>query len=702
MMKSRDEIAKQFKRHLDISKSKLGKQYRNTKKCQAFYAGDFMKYEDAITVSDTAGRAKKVMVKFNKVKPYVNAVKGFMAQNRRVQKYEARIQNSRIQELFSSYANSIAKYVRDNADADQVETQQDGDLLINGYGAIETALSYGEGYATTEEDGQFICGRLDPLSVGWDPYAKATNLLGARWVYSCKEYHIDDAKLLFDDNNEEHFEEAETDDATAHEYFPNGGSYDKIAPYDYANKEDNMVKVYFYQWYDIEPYFKVANPLYQLQDPQAVQFADIFLQGLAQEADGEFDPRAELLTFGTDLKAKLEEYFGDFLGEVFEFKRKVFYTAVISGEHVFTAYKSISQQGFTIQFKTGDYDAVNNIWTGLVNSMMEPGLYYNKALTELMFTIAANSKGGVYVEEDAVDDIAEFEHNYGKTDGVVKVNPGALAAGKIQDKKSPHVPTGLDQIVNIADQALPDVNGIDPSFLGTREFANDTYAYQRARIKRVMSVLACYFDAAKLYSKRNARIMLDLMKVFVQNNENMTIRVVGEQGQAMFLRLSEKQLSAEYDVQTEEAPLSAEDKQEQAGVLSGIGDKLIMADPVAAKTMYGMAVELMPLDFSMKERALQVLKPKEGEIDPAYVQQLEAQVKALMDAGRQAQLQKTIADAELTLARAEEAKRKTSKVDADIAKTQAETVETLEDSEQRSLENEAIKRSNVTDVRIVL
>lgn len=695
-MKSTKDIAAQFKRHKEITQSRLAKQYANTKKCQSFYAGDFMSYQDRIDFTSVRGEKKKALVKFNKVKPYVNAVKGFMAQNRRKPKYEARIQNDKLQELFSGYANAISGYCRDNANADQIETQQDGDMLIVGYGCTESALTYGEGYATSEADGEYIKGRLDPLAVGWDPYAKATNLLDRRWDYHAREYNLDDAKVLFSRANEEDFEEADDGNErnANYEYFPYGGNYDKIAPLEWTDKEDNLVKIYFYQWYDIEPYYKAANPLFEIEDPQILQAVDIFLQNLAAESEDEsFDPRAEILVFGKELKPQLEEYFGAQLGELYEFKRKVFYEAVVSGESVFTAYKSISQQGFTRQFKTGDYDATNGIWMGMVNSMMEPVLYYNKALTELMFTIASNSKGGVFYEESAVNDIEEFETNYAKTDGAIEVADGAISGNKIKQKATPQLPTGLQDIIGLSDSAVQDVNGFDVTFMGSREFANDTAAFQRQRIRQAMSLLACYFDSAALYQKIGARIDLDLFRVFVENNHGMAIRVIGEEGQAMFMELNSKQLSLEYDIAIGEAPMTVQDKQEQAQILISIGDKLAMTDPRASKIVYAKAIELMSLDFAVKEGIKEVLNPEEQPLDPAYVKQLEEMVQQLQEQGRQAQLKKTLAGADLDQARAE-------KTLAEIDKTRADTTDVLEAARNKSLENDIIASGEYTQANV--
>lgn len=693
-MKSNKEIIAQFKKHHKITQARLAKQYANTKRCQSFEAGDLMSYEDRYDIPTRNGKKRKALVKFNKIKPYVNAVKGFMTQNRRQGKYEARIQNDKLQELFTGYANGIAGYVRDNANADQEETQQNGDLLINGYGALETALTYGDGYASTEAEGGILMGRIDPLMVGWDPYAKKTNLLDRRWDYSWRDYEYENAKQLFDNAKEEDFESTNDDDGSTsqnYEFLPNGGKYDKIAPVEWADKDKNMVRVFFYQWYDVETYYKCANPLFMVEDQQTAQVIDIYLQSVAKEQE-DFDPRAEILSFNEDVKKQLEEHFGDILGELFEYRRKVYYTAVLSGKKVFNAYKNISQQGSTLQFKTGDYDAVNGIWTGMVNSMMEPALYYCKALTELMFTIAANSKGGVYVEKGAVEDITEFEQGYGRTDAVVEVEEGAVSGQKIQDKARPALPTGLEGIIQISDQALTDVTGLDPTFLGSREFANDTAAFQRQRIKQFMSVLATYVDSEGLYQKIQSRILLDLMRVFVQNNENMTIRVIGEEGKAMFLRLSEKQLSTEYDVTVSEAPLTQQDKEEQAKILTGMGDKLIMTDPIAAKTLYAMAAELMPLDYSIKERIKAVLTPEKEEIDPALVEQMQQELAALKDGMNQAQIAAIVSQAGLNNARKAEAMAK-------VSNTQASTTKILEEAKNKSLENQVIRDNPIGEIK---
>ena len=684
-------LTTQFEKRLKASQSGLSKQYENTRQCHAFYAGDMMAYQDNIQFTDPTGKKKRALVQFNKVKPYVNAVKGFMAQNRRQVKYIARIEAEPVRRLFSQYSNALAGYIRDGCNADQVETQQDGDMLTVGYGAIETAMTYGDGYATTNPNGQVIKGRLDPLLVGWDHQARQTNLLDARWVYYLKQYGLKDALALFADSEEEDFERGGADATGRDEgfqFFQNGGRYNQIKELggvDWADQANEMVNIYFYQWHEFEDFYRADNPIYSLTNPQAVQLAAMQLDALAQEFGDDrddmfaFDPRAEILTFGKDLKKKLLEHFGEFI-QVFSYKRKIYYTAVISGKTIFTRFKSHCQDGFSIKFKTGDFDSKNKIWMGMVNSMKEPMLYYNKALTELMFIIGSNSKGGVYVERGAVQDIADFEQKYARTDAVIVVEDGVNSTGRIKPKKEPFMPSGYENIVQLCDASINDVVGIDKTFLGSSENKEETGVLQKRRIKQVVPALACWFDSITLRQREEAGALLVWMRIYAQNNDGSMFRVTGEDGKDQFLKISADKLTAEYDVTLQEAPQSADEKQEYAQIMQLIGDKLLMAgDAPSAKAIYAIAIRNLPFDPADIQKVIQILTPDTQQVDPAYVKQLQDQVQQLMSEIQQAQT------ADIAAA----AKKKLSEVALNAAKldaTAAQTHKTLADAQKATQE----------------
>jgi hypothetical protein len=707
---NKSEVVKTCKKQRTYSKRGLASQYENTRTCIEFYNGDTMSYEDRIQFVDEFGRRKRALVQFNKVQPNVDSVVGFMAQNRRQAKYIARLNGSEEQNLYSKYMNALYAYHRENMNADQIETDQDADMMINGYGAIDTDLSYVIGNATTDPNGEIIKVKLDAMRVGWDPAARGKNLLDARWAYYWEDYELRDALDLFQGSTEEDFEKVSdtTQTDTGYTFNPFGGLYDKVKLEDnveWASKSEDMVRVYNQQWFEYDTFYRADNPLYSVANPEDALFIQARLQGLTEEIKAEyngpdgievddmftFDPAAEIWTFDERTKRILVQEFGDLLNPV-GFKRKCFYTAVISGKHVFTWFKSISQQGFSIKFKTGVYNAAGQFWVGMVNAMMQPAEYHNKALTELMFTIAANSKGGVMVEEDAVEDISDFEANWAKTDAVIKVSSGAISGGKIQEKARGAVPTGLENIITLSDAAISS-NGVDPAFLGNIEKEDQSGILYKRRIRQVISKFARYFDSITLYQKEDARLMADLIRVWVENNNGQWVRITGEDRADQFVLVSEDNMAAEYDVSVQEAPQSPEDQQETAQVLGMYADKMAATGNMpAASAFWAESLQMLPLDGDVRNRLTKVLQP-EGQVDPQVFAAMQAELEALKSEAAQLQMEKLKSDIAYNYARvpAEEAK---------VPKAAAETARTLEEAANKGLENDLIRQGNYNEVNV--
>lgn len=702
------------KKQLEQSKRELGAQRNNTRKCFAFYDADDSSYRDSIQFTDTGGQKKKAEVVFNNIKSNVDAVSGFMAQNRRQAKFIARVNGSPAQALYSKYKNALYEYTRENANADQLEAKQDQDMLICGYGAIETDLSYIVGNATTNPYGEIIKMKLDPDQVGWDAAAKGANILDARWAYYYQDHTLEDALELFQNSDEEDFEAARDDDETdesGYQFNPYGGVYDKIKELDSVDWEDKaneIVRVYNHQWFQYETFYRAPNPIFEAATPEDALYMQARLNIIAAEVKRQnpkfidvddiftLDPNAEELVFDEATKATLKDEFGDLI-EMVDFKRKCFYTAVYSGSHVFTWFKSISQQGFSIKFKTGTYNRTKKIWVGMINAMIEPQKYYNKALTEMMFVIAANSKGGVMVEEDAVEDIKKFEKNYARTNAVIKVRAGALASGKIQEKKSPAIPTGLENIVTLSEAAIMK-NGVDPSFMGSIERQDQSGILYKRRIRQVISKFANYFDSITLYQKEDARLCSDLIRVWVDNNAGQFVRITGEQGADEFLQISADNLVDEYDVAIQEAAQTPEDKQETSMILNQYGDKLAAVGNVqAANTFYAESLTFLGIDGDVRNRLIEALQPNQETVPIEQYQQLEQLVQQLQS--QQAQLQAAKVQSEIDKNNAQ-AQSEVSDAQASYQKAQAEIARILEEAANKGLENDLVRQGNYDKVSV--
>jgi hypothetical protein len=710
------EVAKLCKKQRNISKRNLSPQWENTELCQQYYNGEPQTYSDQIQFEDTMGRRKRALVNFNKVQSNVDAVVGFMAQNRRQAKFIARVNANQGQQLYSKNMNALYSFHRENTHSDQLETDQDADMMTCGYGAIETDLSYIMGNATTDPNGEIVKLKIDPMRVGWDPNARAKNLLDARWVYYFEDFDLKEALDLFQGSKESDFElvaESETGD-TGYVFNPWGGLYDKIKMLDsveWAAKEQEMVRVYNHQWFEYETFYRADNPLYDAQTPEDALFIMAKLDVIKSQVkdqypDGiqtgdlfDFDPKAQEITFDEPTKRALVREFGDLINPV-GFKRKCYYTAVLSGDHVFAKFKSISQQGFSIKFKTGVFNETGKFWIGMINSMMEPQKYYNKAVTEFIFTVASMSKGGVLVEESAVEDIADFESKWAKTDAVIQVSDGAIANNRILQKAQAALPNGIDTIIQLSDAALASA-GVDPSFLGQMETQDQSGILYKRRIRQVISKMARYFDSITLYQKEDARLHADLIPVWVQNNNGKWVHITGELGADEFVQITEDMIAAEYDVSIQEAPQTPEDKQEIAAVLGTYGDKLATTGNMAAATQfYAESLQMLPIDGDVKNRLVQVLQPQGPQIDPAYVQKLEQQLQELTSEAARAQTDKTKSEAVFNLARAEQTRVNNELVKSKIPLTEAQTVKTMEEAARTSVEADQAAKAPEKSVNV--
>lgn len=699
-MKSDEDIIRLVKKQKGTSATKLSKQQQNFRDCQAFYNGDFMSYTDRMQMADGKGVRKSVLVQFNRVKPYVNSVSGFMIQQRRVAKYEARHTNSVAQEFYTQYSNACAEYVREEANADQHESQQDKDMLIGGVGLIETAMSYGEGHSTTNPNGEIIMGRLDPRAAYWDPSARSTNLLDSRWMGYTKVYSLDEALDLFDDSVPEDFESDRREDEGGNKvYYKRGGTYNKIQElYDVENEEEELIKVHFHQWYEIETFYRAKNPVFAIQDPGMKQFADQRLQEIAADQNIKIeqedmddlyrlDPRAHIINCDKETKAELEEFFEGLI-EFDDFKRKVFYSCVWSNNKVFCKYRSVSQQGYSIKAKTGDYDDSSKMWVGMVNSLRDPALYYNKALTEMLWVIASQAKGGVMYEESAIDSITEFEAGYAKTDGSVKVNDGAISGGKIKSKKEQYTSTGIEQILQESANALPEVSGLDKNFLGSSENKQETAALHRQRVRQVTTALAGYFDSISLYQKEHAKLLLTLMKILAENNDGSLFKAIDqENGALVWMQLGRDNFVDEYDVTITEAESSPTEQAETSDALFKLAESLMQLNPQASMKILAIAIKnRTEIDFSDRKQIMEAILPQGPDIDPAYVQKLQKQIQALMDQGRQAEIAEIVSKSHLNMMKGEE-------IIANIKHKKASSKREIAVADQTNVETQIIKQT---------
>lgn len=706
-MLSDRKIIKQFKTHLEKSKRGLSFQHRQARQNHQFYVGDKAAY--SVGVNDGNTRA---IVNFNRVRPVVNAVAGFMIQMRRKPEYQARLINDQVQQQFSQAANAFSDYLRSDANAAQVESRQDLEMLIAGISATDTSIWY-----ERNPHGEMRIENVSLQDLFWDPEAREKGILDSKNVSRRKKFELDEALKLFKGSKPDEFEAATEIPNEGELIGINQGNVNKIF-LDMDDNDASLVTVWSYQYFELKKYFRSANPLLTIQDQflanqlaQALQGLMALRNDLTTEEDKKddifnFDPFGEVIVVNADMKNDLEELYGRFgiEADFVEERKRVYFTAILSGDTVFDKFVSPDQQGFSLKFKTGDYDEIRNRWLGMVDGLKEPAKFANKAFTEMLFVIASNSKGGVIYEESAVDDPKKFEKEYASTQAAVMVNDGAVAGQQIMPKAVGNINNAYADIFTISSQSIPQMAGINPEFLASSENRQVSAILESQRVKQVVSALAGYFDSITLYQKEQARYMLTVMRILGQNSPGRLVRVVGEDGVAAFIEISEDHFSAEYDIDIGEAPESATQKAETAQTLIGLAQQMA---PLGIN-IYPVAIRHLNLKSKDINDLLQAMQPPQQEVDPQQQAQEQAMQQIIFE-GQQAQLANTIADTGVKDATAAQRVAAANKTFTDVTNTEADTEKTMAEidkldaeTRQKQLENSVITSNPVDTLNVVI
>jgi hypothetical protein len=673
-------------------------QHQYAREWFGFWAGDRAWYNTGVLTP------RKSMVVINRVKPLITATAGFMRQLSRQPDYQARDEDDQAQVQRSEYTNGVSYYFRERMNAEQTESLQNLHMLIGGYGAIDTNISSEEYGTTRDPNGEILQEVICPWEVWWDPMAHAPNLLDARYVFRKKKFMVEDAINLFSAKEEDFVNDYNiTNDR--YTFFP-GGNTDRIAISSPETGNDRgMVDVYYLQWWEREPFWRVENPVKALAqfDPGLAKQLLAALTRLkdvrTEEADERyqpdifsFDPMADILVLDKqmlkDIKSVFEAFSEPFkaIGIEPEFdkgQRRCYYTSIFTRNKVFTSFKSLDQNGFTIKFKTADYDPNNKLWFGLVAILKEPTLYSNKALTEILYIIAANSKGGVLYERSAVDDPTEFEQKWAQTAGAVEVNDGAISGGKIMQKAAAVLPNGYDSLYPEFVQAVQDVFLVDKTALGNSDNKQETAQLQRQRIRQVYTTLAMYFDADILYLKEEARLLLTYFRALAENSPGRFFSYVNQDGKRAPGRLYSDMLTGDYDIIIGEMPDTPTQQEEAAQYMLNAATTMAqMPDP---KNIFDVAFKYAKV-YGIKQADIQAVIERVKPQPPQQPSPEEQEMNKIMMEAQKAEMQNRVADAAYK--------------QAGVAERQANTAKIFSEAQQKHLENEAIVKVPASQVSV--
>lgn len=537
-----------------------------------FIAGHQWLEEDITILKDQ----KRPPITFNYSEKMIDAVVGAEVSNRQEITYAPReMSDAALAELWSN----AAKWVRDEGDHEDEESDAFRDALICGMGWTFTKMNY-----EVDLDGMIDCGRVDPLEMYSDPSAVKSSLVDRR--YNFRMWWVDEkvAKKRWPKAvtfAEEPMNFGSDIIRRGHRY--EDGDMDEEDPALHAGQ----VQIRHYECIEHEPFYRVATEN-QVLELSAEEFAEI--------------------------KDSLDEAGIEYVKQ----SKRVFYYGFFAGETLVESGKSPCQDGFCYQAITGKRDRAKSTWYGLTRVMKDPQRWANKWLSQILHIINSNAKGGLLAEVNAFVDPTRAQADYAKPDSIVFLREGALSGKKVQEKSMVNYPSGLDRLMEFALASLPQVTGINLEALGLagREQAN---VLEQSRKQAAYGLLAPIFDSLRRYRKNQGRVLLYFIHTYI--SDDRLIRIGGPESQ-QFVPLTKAPKAPRYDIIVDQAPDAPDVKQKTWQVLENIVPAMMKAGiPVPPDLLDYVP---LPVSLSMKWKQYITNNP---QVDQKQVQKMQQELE---------------------------------------------------------------------------
>ena len=448
--------------------------YKEAEECFGFVAGRSVKGDgqwpgDSWQEMIDSGRQP---IEFNRVGPIVDAVCGLEVNNRQEIKYIPRTAgDGEVNERLSS----LGKWARDEAHAEDEESEMFRNATICGRGATETRISFDE-----EPTGKIMVDCLDPLECGVDPNARKACFSDRRYSWRFRDLPADEAKAMFPGAD------AIALDASWARMIDikDGGKGNKI---DYPDetrsalrddKPPKVCRVVMIEWWEYSDHMLVAKP--GMDEPEHMS-TDAW-----DELEGEAEEQGWTAT-----KAQQRRYRKAFLGR----------NSVLEVQDV---------AGFAIQWMTGRWDRNKGYHYAIVRPMRDPQMLSNKTLAQVLHILSTNANGGLLVEQGAFRNPRDAERDWSNPAKSIVLNEGGIA--KIKERTAPAIPAALVQLQEFSLSSIRDVTGANVEMLGMAD-REQAASLEYQRRQSAMTILAGLFNGLRHYRKLQGRTLLNQLKL---------------------------------------------------------------------------------------------------------------------------------------------------------------------------------------------
>ncbi len=586
-----DDLTRKLKAFVIEDMPKVVRWRKEARESFGFYSGSGQWSEDDLKV---LREKKRPPMTFNRTAPLVNAVVGSEINNRREVQYIPREQGDA---LADELLTAAGEWFRDQTAAEDEESDAFEDTVITGMGWTDTRLDF-----ECEPDGAPIVERMDNLKMGWDCNAAKPNLKDAQrlWYICEKPYgEVQDmfpdvpkemlnaswARTLMEDPAKPH----DQDKADLYE----GDQQEFVG--DWRRKLCTLVEI---RWLERQPYYRGPT---------------IDAMGMTTAEPREYSE--------AQIKLVRKQY-PDFPA-VRQYK-KIVKRAFIGKQVLAEPDQPLVPEGmFGWECITGYRDKIEEQFYGIVRAVLDPQRWSNKFFSQVMYLLNSQSKGGLLAEKGAFENIRDAEESWAKSDAITYLKDGALSgvSPRVKEKPAAQFPTGFFALFNESKEAISQVTGLSPEFLGTREVDQaGVLEYQRKQSS--LNLLASLFNSLRRYRKRQGKTMLYLIQKYL--SDGRLIRIVGD-GKAQYVPLV-KRADAQYDIIVDDAPTSPNEKERTWGVLMQMMP--FVKDMMTPETVLEV-LEYSPLPASLvqkwKEKAQQAAEEAAANPPPPSPEEIRAQ-----------------------------------------------------------------------------